>query len=317
MASTLSTILFASSVGSWIDKSPNRTEPLHSSIIVNHSSIIAIYLAWMLWPAVVQADTTFPKNSLFGIIILLDVIQVLSTAGNNLSISQDCIPILVAAEMGSDYTLTHVNAVIARVNLFCKVASPLLLPVIISTFSRWIWIMLVILMTILVWAVEMYVLHIVSMENPQLLSLKIHEPRPEDSMERLGVNSIEYTSIREKTENVLYRHPAQRLRHFFSMPIWPAAICIAFLYFTVLVYSSPLITYLLQSGMPLTTVTIARASGSLMGFIATFTTPMASEHLSRRLANKHARKGIVPRMLSSWGIIGQFLSLVRLIPKLS
>ncbi|KAG4439095.1 hypothetical protein IFR05_005437 [Cadophora sp. M221] len=177
MASTLSTILFASSVGSWIDKSPNPTKPLHTSIVVNHASITSIYLAWMLWPAVIKAESTFAKNSLFGIIILLDVVQVLGTTGNYLSISRDWIPTLVAAGMGSDYTLTHVNAVIARVNLFCKVASPLLLPVIISIFPRGTWIMIVIFITILVWAVEM-----------------IHESRPGESIEGLGANTISAAS---------------------------------------------------------------------------------------------------------------------------
>ncbi|KAH7327182.1 Ferroporti-1 [Rhexocercosporidium sp. MPI-PUGE-AT-0058] len=313
MASTLSTILFASSVGSWIDKSPNSTAPLGTSIVVNHASIVIIYLAWMLWPGIVQDDSTFTKNALFTTIVLFDVVQVMSAVGNSLSISRDWIPTLVGADMGSDYTLSHVNAVIARVNLFCKVASPLLLPVIISAFSRSVWISLVILTTVLVWIVEIYVLRNVSLENPQLLSLKAQETNPEDSMEGLGLNGGKHMDTLRKLEILVCRQPAQRLRHFFSMPIWPAAICMAFLYLTVLVYSAPLITYLLQSGMPLTIVTIARASGSLLGFIATFTTPLASEYLSRRFADRKAGKGIVPRMLSSWGIIGQFLSLIPVV----
>ena len=300
-------------MGSWIDKSPNRTTPLHTSIVINHTSIIVIYLAWMLWPILVADDSTSLKNGLFGFIILLDVVQVLSATGQNLSICRDWIPVLAGAESSPDYTLTHVNAVIARVNLFCKVASPMILPIIISAFSRNSWIFLVALFTVVMWAFEMYCLRIVSLENPHLLAPKSRELVPEHPGEGLLTRPSTQTNDRERVSNILYRQPLQRLRHFFSMPIWPAAVCMAFLYLTVLVYSAPLITYLLQSGMPLSVITTARASGSLMGFVATFTTPAASGYLNSRLAESQAGKGTVPRKLSSWGIIGQFLSLVSLV----
>tara|TARA_R110002060_G_scaffold47695_3_gene58721 strand:+ start:591 stop:1451 length:861 start_codon:yes stop_codon:yes gene_type:complete len=281
--------------------------------MINHTSIIIIYLSWMLWPIIVADHSTSLKNGFFGFIILIDVVQVLSATGQNLSISRDWIPVLVGAEPGSAYTLTHVNAVIARVNLFCKVASPMILPIIISASSRNSWIFLVALVTVATWVFEMYCLRIVSMENPHLLAPKSRELVPENPGEELVTSSSSQISYSRRLEEILYRHPVQRLRHFFSMPIWPAAVCIAFLYLTVLVYSAPLITYLLQSGMPLSVITMARASGSLMGFVATFTTPAASGYLNSRLAGSRDGKGIIPRKLSSWGVIGQFLSLVSLI----
>ncbi|KAK0114335.1 hypothetical protein ONS95_013827 [Cadophora gregata] len=313
IASTLSTILFASSVGSWIDKLPDRTRPLYISIMVNHTSIITIYLAWILWPTIIGDDSRSLKNGFFGLIVLLDVVQVLSATGNNLSISRDWIPVLIGAELGSNYTLTHVNAVIARINLLCKVTSPMILPFIISAFSRNTWIFLVTLVTMGVWALEMFCLRIVSMENAKLLAPKSQELRSDHLGEMLATNSIYQVNAWKGVKDLLYHLPAQRLRHFFSMPIWPAAFCMAFLYLTVLVYSAPLITYLLQSGMSLTAITTARASGSLMGFVATFTTPMASGYLNQKWTESQTSKGIVPRKLSSSGIIGQFLSLVPVV----
>ncbi|KAL2061220.1 hypothetical protein VTL71DRAFT_7493 [Oculimacula yallundae] len=309
MALTLSSILFASSVGSWIDNSSNRILPLRTGIIINHVSIIVIYLMWMFWPLVAVGNSSFKKKGFFGMIIILDVVQTLSATGYNLSITRDWIPTLVTSEKGSDYTLTHVNAVIARVNLFCKVVSPLLLPVIISAFSRGTWIFVITLITISVWVIEMYILRNISAEHPQLRSFKLQEMIPLELMEYVGAGTAKQPGLWGTASRLFYRHPAQRLRHFFSLPVWPAAICMAFLYLTVLVYSAPLITYLLQSGMPLELVTIARASGSLMGFVATFTTPLASEYLTQRIG----ALGRVPRKLSSWGIIGQFLALIPVV----
>lgn len=262
----------------------------------------------MLWPAVVRDDSTLVRNTLFGVILLFDVVQVLSATGNSLSLSRDWIPVLVGADPTSDQTLAQVNAVIARVDLFCKVASPSLLPVIYSIFPRSTWILLVTLTTVMVWVAEMYCLGHISRENPHLLS-----PRDQgfqaDEIPQAGKNN-KRPRIMRNIHSFLYHQPAQRLRQYFAMSVWPASICMAFLYLTVLVYSAPLITYLLQRGFSLNTVTMARASGSLMGFIATFTTPIASRYLTQSLPEGSFGKGIVPRRLSSWGIALQFLALV-------
>ncbi|PVH88173.1 hypothetical protein DL98DRAFT_227971 [Cadophora sp. DSE1049] len=221
---------------------------------------------------------------------------------------RDWIPVLVGAEMGSEYTLTHVNAVIARVNLFCKVMSPMILPVIISAFSRKTWIPSVALVTVAIWGLEMYCLRIVSMGNPHLLAPKKQESSPELPGEGLGMNVTSQMSILKRAENFLYRHPAQRLR-----PLFDANLACSDLHGIPLPHSSCVLGisyHILTSKWNVFTTT--RASGSLMGFVATFTTPLASGYLHRRLAHSHAGKGIVPRKLSSWGITGQFLSLVSL-----
>ncbi|KAI9048413.1 hypothetical protein LZ554_007249 [Drepanopeziza brunnea f. sp. 'monogermtubi'] len=308
IVSTLSSILFASSVGSWIDKSSNRTTPLRISIIVNHGAVVLTYLAWILWPAVAEHDSTFARNTLFVAILVLDVLQVLSATGNSLSLSRDCIPVL--ADSTSPHTLTQVNAVIARVNLFCKIASPSLLPIIVNAYSRSTWISIVALSTVVVWTAEMYCLKHVSRENPRL-TLSKDQDFPLDGALEEEVYGREASFIL-KAHSLLYQGPAFRLRHFFSIAVWPASITMAFLYLTVLVYSAALITYLLHSGVPLSVVTLARTSGSLMGFVATFTTPVVSRYLTGKLPAGSAN-GTISRKLSSWGITGQFLALIPVV----
>ncbi|CAL3967679.1 unnamed protein product [Diplocarpon coronariae] len=296
IVATLSSIVFSSSVGAWIDRSSNQATPFLTSVCVNHGAIVLAYLAWMFWPALVDDGSASTRNVLFGAIIVLDVIQNLSATANSLSLGRDWIPSLV-------------NAVVARVDLLCKVASPSLLPIVISTFSRNTWIALVTMSTVSVWCLEGFCLHRVTRENPRLLSPRVQSKRAEEAVEdRMG----EPENLLGRASVHLHRRPLRRIRQFFSMAVWPASITTAFLYLTVLVYSATLITYLLQRGFSLSVVTTARTSGSLMGFVATFTTPVASRYLTRRLSLA-SNNGIVTRKLGSWGITGQFLALIPVV----
>ncbi|OWP06754.1 hypothetical protein B2J93_8811 [Marssonina coronariae] len=309
IVATLSSIVFSSSVGAWIDRSSNQATPFLTSIFVNHGAIVLAYLAWMFWPALVDDGSASTRNVLFGAIIVLDVIQNLSATANSLSLGRDWIPSLVGIDLSSEQTLTQVNAVVARVDLLCKVASPSLLPIVISTFSRNTWIALVTMSTVSVWCLEGFCLHRVTRENPRLLSPRVQSKRAEEAVEdRMG----EPENLLGRASVHLHRRPLRRIRQFFSMAVWPASITTAFLYLTVLVYSATLITYLLQRGFSLSVVTTARTSGSLMGFVATFTTPVASRYLTRRLSLA-SNNGIVTRKLGSWGITGQFLALIPVV----
>ncbi|KAK6584189.1 hypothetical protein PZA11_003919 [Diplocarpon coronariae] len=243
IVATLSSIVFSSSVGAWIDRSSNQATPFLTSVCVNHGAIVLAYLAWMFWPALVDDGSASTRNVLFGAIIVLDVIQNLSATANSLSLGRDWIPSLVGIDLSSEQTLTQVNAVVARVDLLCKVASPSLLPIVISTFSRNTWIAMVTMSTVSVWCLEVFCLHRVTRENPRLLSPRVQSKRAEEAVEdRMG----EPENLLERASVHLHRRPLRRIRQFFSMAVWPASITTAFLYLTVLVYSATLITYLLQ-----------------------------------------------------------------------
>ncbi|KAK2624980.1 hypothetical protein QTJ16_005349 [Diplocarpon rosae] len=293
----------------WNARTFEYVAPFLTSVVINHSAIVLTYLAWMLWPALDEHDSAFTRNILFAAILVLDVIQNLSATGNSLSLSRDWIPSLVGVDPSSEQTLTQVNAVMARVDLFCKVASPALLPIIVSTFARNTWIALVTISTLSVWCIEMFCLRRVTRENPRLLSPRAQSKNAVEAIEgQMG----EPKNLFGRVTLHLCHRPRLRIRQFFSMAVWPASITTAFLYLTVLVYSATLITYLLQRGFSLGVVTIARTSGSLMGFIATFTTPVASRYLTRRLSLP-SNNGVVTRKLGSWGITGQFLALIPVV----
>ena len=334
ITSTVSALVCASAVGSWIDRAPTRLLPLLITISSNHGAAVATYLCWLIWPLVAgnEGDDTaaartpfssLPKGFLFGIILLLDVLQHLGALGNGLSVERDWVPVLVG-EVTSDttYGLTQINAVLRRIDLVCKLVGPSLLPLIVSSLnSRAAWIILLIVITTIMWALEVWCAHIIARDNPQLRlpkALSQDGTTAEDLEidERYHNIKPDLTTWPQKLYFTFYQDPRMRFKHYFSMAIWPASMSISILQMTVLSYSATLITYLLEVGFSLSAVTIARATSSLAGLSATFITPVAVTYLKRRYSQGQQEEtgeieSRVVRTVGLWGISSQFICMVR------
>lgn len=335
-------MLFASAVGNWIDRSPSRLQSLLVTINLNHAAIIASYLCWLYWPVVAgQSDestasqagpfSNLSKGFLYGFILLLDVIHDLSAIANRLSVERDWIPTLVGDITPEiTYDLTQVNSVFIRIEQIVKLVAPSLLPLIMASFRiRAGWILLLISVTILLWTAEVWFARKIATENPELRAVKnsshdlatLEDRAIEDRISQLtpGMNSWPKTVY-----FALYQEPAMRLKHFFSIRMWPASMSVSLLQLTVLAYSATLITYLLQVGFSLSLITIAKATGSITGLASTFITPMAVRYMRRRRARRNLRdfnhedegeneddsEGKIVRAVGIWGISSQFLCLV-------
>jgi len=323
-------------VGNWIDRSPSRLRTLLTTICFNHAAVVVSYICWLSFP--VPADGTsqpespfsnFHKGILFGVILLLDIVHDLGAIGNRLSLERDWVPVLVG-HINPDikYGLTEVNAVMTRIDLVCKLVAPSLLPVIISSLdSRTAWILVLAILTALLWALEVWCARIIAIENLELDALKVasHDSATDEDLaieDRYKHLKPGLQSLPQKMYFVLYQDPAVRLRHYFSIPMWPASIAAALLQLTVLAYSATLITYLLEIGFSLSSITIARASGAIMALSSTIITPALVGHMRKRLSrNRFSHgdseekeddevEGKAVRTVGLWGISFQFICLV-------
>lgn len=336
-------MLFASAVGNWIDRSPSRLPSLLVTISLNHAAIIASYFCWLYWPVVAgQSDepnasqagpfSNLSKGFLYGFILLLDVVHDLSAIANRLSVERDWIPTMVG-EITPEitYDLTQVNSVFIRIEHIVKLVAPSLLPLIMASFKiRAGWILLLIGVTILLWIAEVWFARKIAAENPELRAAK----KPSHDLATMEDRTIEdrlshltpgMKSWPKTVYFALYQEPALRLKHFFSIRMWPASMSVSLLQLTVLAYSATLITYLLQVGFSLSLITIAKATGSITGLASTFITPMAVRYMRRRQARRDLRaefnhededenedhsEGKIVRTVGMWGIASQFLCLV-------
>ncbi|CZR58376.1 uncharacterized protein PAC_08268 [Phialocephala subalpina] len=338
ITSTVSAMLCASAVGNWIDRSPSRLPTLLITIFLNHAAIVASYCCWLYWPIIagygeVTSETSGPFSSLskgivYGLILFLDVVHDLSAIANRLSLERDWVPVLVGPITPEiSYGLTQVNSVMVRIELIVKLIAPSLLPLIMHTFnSQEGWILLLAAMTIVVWAIEVWCARLVARENPELQELKkpsidsatIEDFEIEDQFVHLkpGLHSLP-----QKMYFVLYQDPAARLRHYFSIPMWPASISMALLQLTVLAYSATLITHLVQTGFSISSITVARASGAITGLASTVITPWLVGVLRGRYIRgsstedekDDAAEGRVVRTVGMWGILLQFLCLIPVV----
>lgn len=336
ITSTVSGLLFSSAVGNRIDRSPSRLRTLLITICFNHAAVVVSYICWLSFPVPAEGTTdagspfsSFHKGILFGIILLLDMIHDLGAIGNRLSLERDWVPVLVGhITPDIKYGLTEVNSVMTRIDLVCKLVAPSLLPVIISALtSRTAWILVLIVLTAVFWTLEVWCARIIAGENLELDVLKLpsHDSATEEDLaieDRYNHLKPGLQSLPQKMYFILYQDPSVRLRHYFSIPMWPASIASALLQLTVLAYSATLITYTLEIGFSLSSITIARASGAIMALSSTVITPALVGHMRKRLGRKSGShgenrekeddelEGKVVRAVGLWGISFQFVCLV-------
>jgi iron-regulated transporter 1 len=310
------------------------------TISLNHAAIVVSYVAWLFWPVIAGYDqgmgdehgpfSNFQKGTLYGLILLLDVVHDLSNIANKLSVERDWVPVLVGPITPEvTYGLTQVNSVMVRIEMLCQLIAPLLLPVIMSLNSRAGWILLLAGTTVILWIIEIWIARMIARENAELQALKKFSNDPA-TVEDLAVeNQYEHLkpgiqSLPRKLYFVLYKDPAMRLKHYFSIGMWPASISSAMLNLTVLAYSATLITYLLEIGFSLGSVTVARASGAIMGLSGTVITPtivsfLRKRELRRSLSSDETEldedggEGKIVRKVGFWGIFSQFLCMVSLL----
>ena len=311
---------------------------------LSHGAITLSYLAWLLWPIVPsdgygdeksEAHVTawnVPKAFLFSLIVLLDITHDMSAIANRVSLERDWIPVL-AGPITPDvtYGLTQVNAVMKRLDLVSKLVAPSILPLIIAVFNfREGWILLLAVTTIIFLIIQVRSMYVVARENPELRAVK----KPSDGVssdEGYGIGD-QYVHLKSGfrswpgiTYTIMFKNPVARLRHYFSMPIWPASIAEALAQMTVLAYSSTLVTYLLEVGFSLNVVTVARASGTIMALASTIIGPMVVNVIRKRRSRQSSDgnntgydiEGAVVRSVGAWGITSQILCMVEISPVLS
>jgi len=255
---------------------------------------------------------------------VLDVVQELAAIGNRLAVERDWVPVLVGPitmEMG--YSLTQVNAVMRRIDFVCKLIAPSLLPFVVAALkSRTAWLCLLAGMTVMLWGVEVATAVVIVKESSELK--KVKEVVDGDALEQPDERMKSgWRRWPREVYSCAINNPVVRLKHYFSTEVWPASMSVALIQLTVLAYSATMITYLLEVGFSLTTVTIARGSGALAALGSTFITPLAVDYMrrmqTRQTANDRGKlrddelEGAVIRSVGLWGIGSQFLSLIAVV----
>lgn len=296
MVKTGSSILFSSSVGRWVDQSPNRLKTLLTTISMNRISVIGASILWalifnydfllggILRPHVLGIPTaSIFKAATFGLILMFGILEGLSAAGNMLSMERDWV-IAVADSEGKPYDLTHLNSSMRRIDLVCKLIAPIIISLVVSSTNVKIGVLVVGTMSVLSWGIEIWCARTVWTRNSKLKTPKFANNEQETANSLRTESSP--MSLRNKITHSLWKY-TRDFQSYFSSNVWVPSLALALLHLSALTYSATFITYLLSVGFSLDLITIARAAGSLVEISSTIVTPLGVTYLGK--AANHGR----------------------------
>lgn len=242
------------------------------------------------------------KKALFGLVLLLGMCEKLARMTNTLAVERDWVPTMAdrhtsvspnsglatlaatfvcwSAEASSTprYDLTHLNTVMRRIDMLCKLAAPLAISTFVATIAPVnvaVWI--VAISNAASWAFEAWGVRTVWSQNSRLRVPKAKSTVTSANLDLSSTRSTPHsngTLILRKLQTSLSAH-ATALQYFFSTPVWLPALVLALMHASVLSYSATLVVYLLNAGVPLGTITVARAGGAVFEIASTFVFPWA------------------------------------------
>jgi iron-regulated transporter 1 len=284
-------------VGRWVDQNPNRLKTLLSTISANRLAVIGASILWffvveplngippgaMFRPSLGELPSRLVmKGAMFGLILLLGILQNLSASGNMLSMERDWI-VTAASEDGQPYDLTHLNAVMRRIDLICKLVAPILISIIVSAMGTRIGVLAVGATSMMSWGIEIFCAKKVWTRNPKLNARKLVSGRVEH--ENVIPNIPSRTKWRQ-VSRALHRY-GQDFKNYFSSQVWPASLALTMLHLSALSYEATFITFLLSVGFSLDLITVARAAGSIVEISSTIVTPFGVQYLGKARNHGH------------------------------
>ncbi|KAI0136331.1 Ferroporti-1 [Xylariales sp. AK1849] len=276
-------ILFSSSIGNWVQRTPNRLKTLLTTIVVNRGSVIIGSFFWLVILSqedLVGSETTFvlPKNDavkhlVFTVAVAFGIIERLSASGNLISMERDWV-VTAAAPAGRPYDLTHLNAVMRRIDLTCKLISPLIISwVITAQNSPRIGVIFTALTSMISIPIEFISAKRVWDGCSALQVPKAVPPEAPVSSPRGSVARI--------------RQSFRGFEMYFSTIVWIPSFSLAMLHVNVMTWRATFITSMINMGYSLLTITIARTVGSLFEITSTIVTPRGIEYTGRPRLQRH------------------------------
>lgn len=292
-------IISSPSIGRWVQHTPNRLKTLLTTIFVNRGSVVIGSFIWLLilsqedlligddHAAFVLETNHVLKHVLFVIAVAFGIIERLSASGNMISMERDWV-VAVAAPPRQPYDLTHLNAVMRRIDLVCKLISPILISVVISAAgSTRVGVIFTGLTSLLSLPVEAVFARRVWASSPALQVLKHAPMTSEGAVDTLAPEDRALSRV-ATTWYTRARHFFLAFEQYFATSVWMPSVALAMLHFNVVTWRATLITYLINVDYSLNVITLARAIGSIFEVSSTIATPRGIEYIAQQHRSKES-----------------------------
>jgi iron-regulated transporter 1 len=262
--SQLSCVVFGGYVGNWIDRT-NRLKLQQSALLVQNLSVVLSFTFLIIleyqFIGTERIDPVWGNfwfNVLFFGAIALAAVAAVASMVTSVSISKEW---LVVIQRAHPYlALTQVNSTFRRVDLVCKLASPLAFALILqfAGLTRS-------LIAVTVW-------NAFSMIPESLLMHWLYRKVPE-----LAIPKEVQKGVSNPISEII-----QGWRTYFAQPIFRSSFAYVLLYMTVLSPGGVMTAYLEFKNISELAIAIFTGLGALVGLLATFATPHLIDRLSLR-----------------------------------
>ena len=221
----------------------------------------------------------------------------LSRGANILSIERDWVPTLANtspdARNPAPYDLTNLNTTMKRIDMLCKLIAPLAVSTFVSRIkSERIAVIVIAVISTLSFGPECWGVQQVWVQNSRLRAWK-------QGVDDAAISNKQDYPMQRCCTRTPFAHLASPLNGrlafqvmnsireyvadlgcYFRTSVWIPSLCAAVPHASVLTFSGTMLTYLLNAGYSLNTITGARASGAVFEISSTFIFPWAVGILS-------------------------------------
>ena len=262
-----------------------------------------VVICCVIWAFLLASQGSTRKRLLFALVLLVGMVEKASRMANTLSIERDWVPVLASpALVGTAWTpfgLTHLNTVMRRIDITCKLGAPLAISALISASTHANGVLVIALSSGLSCGIEYWCVRQVWNKQKRLRA-----PKESIGIQLISVKQLSsdlrspHTSSKSLYANSRYHKFGTRgaislvqasvqselnsLRYYFSTYVWIPSICAALLHASVLSFSGTFITYILNAGFSLSAVTVVKSFSAVFEISSTLVFPRAVAVFSER-----------------------------------
>jgi iron-regulated transporter 1 len=284
ISTSLAAILFGASIGRWIDHGSSRLKTLLATIGINRLAVAAACCLWFI--IVGEGSATedavevaqehggglwlMIKPIAFSTLLLLGIAESLSRKANVISLERDWVPILAPVSTPTGYTLTHVNAMISRIDIVCKLAAPIAVSGFLSVVSTRVGVFTVFAMNGASFLAEVWSARKLWDQCPQLAVLKTKPNGEAQSPSSRTMFNFRTTSVYTFILGYL-----EGLYVYFDSDVWMPSVAMCVSHASVLSLTGVTVVFFLDSGYSLQLVTAAEALSTIFELGSTLLYPLA------------------------------------------
>lgn len=256
-----SAVIFAPAIGRYIDTG-NRLQVMRTSIICRRGAVASACVLFWIMLANKKSLPSWCMVTLLGVNILLACIEKLCSIMNTVSLERDWV---VVISDGDETVLRQINSQMRRIDLFCKLVSPLVIALV-DGFSTEVAILATLVMNAASVTLEYVLIARVYAAFPSLSHVPL-DAQTEEHGNTLQTCSI-FTCVASQMRSL-----AKNLQVYTSQDAFLASISLSILYLTVLSFSGQMVTYLLALGYTSTMVSLIRILSTGCEMSATWLSP--------------------------------------------